>query len=269
MLAADRPQAAGPQALDRALHILKLVAAAEPAGIRLMDVADLSELPRPTAYRLLAGLIASGFVQQDSSGGPYFLGPEAAILFRNANVRLDWHGVAGGSLRRLVDAAQDVVLLTLRSANQAVVVERLEGNFPLRTHVAKIGDRHPVGVGAAWIAMLAAMDDPAVGRLLAIDPQRRRPFPGFDDKMIRKLVSEARSRGYALNPGLIFEGSWAMAVPIVLEPGRSVGAITIAALAHRLTPERQADLLVTLRREADLVSELARRSVRQAAPARG
>lgn len=268
MTTSDQRPASGPQALDRALLLLKLVAAAEPAGIRLMDAALLADLTRPTAYRLLAGLMASGFVQQDASGGPYFLGPEATILARTARVRLDWNRIAAGGLRRLVDAAQDVVLLTLRSGNEAVVVERLEGTFPLRTHVAKIGDRHPAGVGAAWIAMLAAIDDRLVDRLIAHEPVHRRPFPKFSETGIRELVAQARTRGYALNPGLIFEGSWAMAVPIVLEPGRVIGAVTIAALAHRLPADRQAELLVPLRREADIISELARQAIAQRGSAR-
>lgn len=248
--------AAGPKSLGRALDLLKFISSVEPHGSRLMDIAEQNKLNRGTAHRLLSGLIDAGLVEQPVSGGRYFLGPEAIVMARSAKLRVDWTQMTANSLRRVVAAAQDVVLLTLRSGNDAVIIERLEGNFPLRTHVAKLGDRHPVGVGAAWIAMLAEMVDEEVDRLLKSNPARDQKFQQFSDASIWSLIREARSRGYALNPGFIFEGSWAMALPITLERGRPLAAITIAALANRLTPERQLELLPILRREVDVVSEM-------------
>lgn len=248
----------GPRSVERAIDVIKLVARAEPGGIRLMDLANQSQLSRATAHRLLSGLISEGFIEQVGNGGRYFLGPEATVISRAAKLRIDWANIATSSLRRLVNAAQDVTLLTLRSGSDAVIVERLEGEFPLRTHVAKLGDRHPIGVGAAWIAMLSQMPDDEVERLLQLSAARQQHFPGFTNDSVLALVSETRSRGYALNPGLVFEGSWGMALPVVVDDGRPVAAVTIAALANRLTPERQATLLPVLRREVDIISEMVR-----------
>ncbi|MGB3271479.1 MAG: IclR family transcriptional regulator [Xanthobacteraceae bacterium] len=248
----------GPRSVERAIELIKLVARAEPKGGRLIDLANQSRLSRATTHRLLSGLIGEGLIEQAANGGRYFLGPEATVLARAARLRIDWAGIAANSLRRLVGVAQDVTLLTLRSGSEAVIVERLEGDFPLRTHVAKLGDRHPVGVGAAWIAMLAEMADAEIKRLLALSTVQRQQFPGFSSNSVWTLVREARDRGYAVNPGLVFEGSWGMALPVVLDGGQPVAAVTIAALANRLTPERQATLLPALRREVDVISEMAR-----------
>lgn len=261
----DMKDTSGPRSVERAIEVVKLVAKAEPAGIRLMDLANQSQLSRATTHRLLSGLIGEGLIEQAGNGGRYFLGPEATVISRAAKLRIDWATIATSSLRRLVNAAQDVTLLTLRSGNDAVIVERLEGDFPLRTHVAKLGDRHPVGVGAAWIAMLSQMPDDEIKRLLELNAVRKQQFPGFTNGAVLTLVRDARNRGYAVNPGLVFEGSWGMALPIVLDDGRPVAAVTIAALANRLTPERQAALLPTLRREVDIISEMVRAAYHRSA----
>jgi DNA-binding IclR family transcriptional regulator len=246
----------GAQALDRAFALLRLVASSTSDGLRLAELADRSGLNKPTTRRLLIALARAGFVEQATAGANYRLGPEIDVLSA-LNTR-DFRTLAKPTLQRLVAATEDVALLTLFSGGDSAIVDRAEGSFPLRTHIGRVGDRHPMGVGAASIAMLAALDDDQLAERLLNERIRVAKYPQFTNPKVRELVKETRQRGYALNPGLIFEGSWAMAV-VVAEPGElPIAALTIAALENRLTKERQKTLLPLMQREASIFSNIAR-----------
>jgi DNA-binding IclR family transcriptional regulator len=60
--------------------------------------------------------------------------------------------------------------------------------------------------------------------------------------LIRKRLTEARRVGYAVNPGLIVEGSWGMAAAVFGATGDPVGALSLTGVAHRFASDRQVDL---------------------------
>jgi len=245
----------GVQALLRGLHLLRIVAESEPEGIALSDAAELANVSRPTAHRLLGALLQEDFVDQPVARGPYRLGRQMAALVQPAHHRIDWHAVTDDVMQQLASDIQDVVLFAIRAGSRTLVISRIEGQFPVRTHVVNAGDRHPPGVGTAWIAMMARMPDDEIDSLLREDSRRRVDFPRFSDTLVRRLISEARSQGYALNQGLIFKGAWAMGVPVLNGQGQPIAAISIAAIAERLADKRRSQLLPRLMEAAERVSE--------------
>jgi DNA-binding IclR family transcriptional regulator len=73
-------------------------------------------------------------------------------------------------------------------------------------------------------------------------PMRAERYPRCTDATIVALVRDTRDRGYSLQPGLVFEDSWAVAA-VVYDPNDApVAAISIAALRSRLGPARSAAL---------------------------
>src|ERR1700754_2300662 len=158
----------GVQALLRGLHLLRIVAEAEPNGIALSDAADLANVSRPTAHRLLGALLQEEFVDQPIARGPYRLGKQATLA-QPIHRRIDWHAVADDVMQQLASEIQDVVLFAIRAGNRTLVISRIEGRFPVRTHVVNAGDKHPPGVGTAWIAMMAGMPDEQIEKLLHED----------------------------------------------------------------------------------------------------
>ncbi|MDU6672373.1 MAG: helix-turn-helix domain-containing protein, partial [Bradyrhizobium sp.] len=47
--------------LRRALRLLRVLAAGDPAGLRLKDIAEAAGCSQPTAHRMLQDLAAEGF----------------------------------------------------------------------------------------------------------------------------------------------------------------------------------------------------------------
>jgi DNA-binding IclR family transcriptional regulator len=242
---------AGTQSLDRAVALLRLVAAGQGLGVRLADLVARSGLARPTAHRLLAALGRHGLVAHDAEAGVYHLGPEAFVMGIVASERFGIHRAGLPSLARLAQASQDTAFLSVRRDLHAVCLHREEGPFPIRSHVLQAGDRHPLGIGAGSLAMLAALPDMEVERVIE-DTAREvaERYREFTPGLMREEVARTRMQGFAFNPGHVQPSSWGVGVAVLDSRGRCAGALSIAAMESRLAPPRREEMAVLLRTEA-------------------
>ncbi|GLK65081.1 MULTISPECIES: IclR family transcriptional regulator [Paracoccus] len=249
---APEPAGGGAQAVARALSLLSLVGRGGSAGSGLAQLAAATGLARPTARRLLLALTEARMVEQDRHTRRYHLGPEAYLL---ASFAAERHGIlhhARDSMLRLARDTGDTVLLTVPQGDHTLCLERIEGDFPVRTHALMRGDRKPAGVGAGALAILAALPVAEADALL----QRTAPLteamaPGLAPALIEDLA-RARASGHALNPGRVVPGSWGLGVAILWPDGRPAGALSIAAIDSRMGEARQAELTAMLHHEARL-----------------
>jgi DNA-binding IclR family transcriptional regulator len=241
----------GAQAIDRAATLLLLVGRAGPTGARLSDLVEQCNLSKPTVRRILLALVRAGLLDQDAETRRYYLGPEIYVLGTLASARFGIHSISLRSLVRLSQETGDTAFLSVPRDVSSICVHREEGPYPIRVHALHAGDRHPLGVGAGSLAILAALPDKEVEDILAANaPVLAERYPPFSPEVLRRLVRETRARGYSINPGMILADSWAIGVPILAPDGRPVGALSIAATESRLGEERRRDLVPLLRREA-------------------
>lgn len=253
----DHTQAStGTQSIERAIALLMLVGRAGLSGARPSDLVLSSGLPKPTARRVLLALMRAGLIEQDPDTRRYHVGPEAFILGARAASRFSLHSLALAGLARLARESGDTAFLSVPRECHAVCLHREEGPYPIRTHVLQVADRHPLGIGAGSLAILASYPDDEIERILAHNrPELEARYPSFSPDSLRALVADTRQRGYALNPGLVMPNSWGIGLAVPGPDHRAVGALSIAAIEPRLSPARQAELTLLLRREVTLLQD--------------
>lgn len=239
----------GAQAVVRALSLLSLVGRGGGDGMGLAQLAAASGLARPTARRLLLALTTARMVEQDRRSRRYHLGPEAYLL---GTFAADRHGIlthARDAMLRLARDTGDTVLLTVPQDDHTLCLERIEGEFPIRSHALMRGDRKPAGVGAGALAIMAALPPPEADALL------RRVTHLLGDLLpdLQHDIADARAAGHALNPGRIVPGSWGIGAAILWPDGRPAGALSIAAIEDRMRPDRRAEIAALLHRETALI----------------
>lgn len=241
----------GSQSVDRALGLLSLIGREPAEGLPLGELVAGSGLNKPTVRRLLLALMRAGLVEQEPQTRRYCLGEEAFVLGVLAARRHGLLELAMDSLRRLSGETRDTSFLTVRRENYAICLHREEGTYPVRTHALQAGDQHPLGVGAGSLAMLAALPDDDVDRIIAANAGvLLERYPGFAPQALRADVAEARRRGFSLNPGRLVASSWGIGVAFRYPDGRAAGALSIAAIDSRMAPARQAELAALLARES-------------------
>lgn len=240
----------GTQSIERAVALLMLVGRAGAEGARLADLVASSGLSKPTVRRVLLALVRAGLVDQDEASRRYHVGPEAYVLGTLAARRFGIHALALDGLARIARQSGDCAFLSVPRGTFSVCLHREEGSWPIRTHVLQAGDRHPLGIGAGGLAILAALPDMEAARIIEANAAALAAYPGYSPDLLRRATGEARARGYALNPGLYVAGSWGIGVPVRGADGRPLGALSLAAIESRLGAERQKELVPLLQREA-------------------
>lgn len=227
---------------------------------RFADLLRETGLANATLRRLLVSLIEARLVVHDADRKLYSLGSEAYVLGQLAQPAFSFHDLARDGLKRLADVSGDTAFLSARDGLSTVCLHREEGQYPIRTHVLNVGDRQPLGMGAAALAILAALPEDRAEAILEANRDLLLELrPELDMAELADLVARAREMGFALNPGLIFPGSWAIARALRGPEGQIVGAVTIAAIEDRMTQDRQTELAVPLRKEVARIERLMQR----------
>lgn len=248
--ASGEERASGAQAIGRAAGVLRLIAARAATGATLTDLVAASGLMKPTCRRILLALIDAGLAEQDPFSRRYFLGPEAHALGAAAASRHAGDPLAHEAVIRLARLTGDAAFLQVRRGYSVECLIREDGDFPLRSHVLAAGDRHALGAGAGPLALLAALSDADMEKALEVNrvllEQR---YPALTPGLLRDLVAETRRKGYSLNRGVLFQGSWGMGMAVRDPQGQAVFCLSIAAVESRMQPDREPQLAAWLAEE--------------------
>lgn len=247
---------AGTQSIERAIALLRLIAASKRAGETAVSLSQKLDLDRTTVHRILRCLADEGLLTQKGQRGSYTLGPLLYRLGLAAAERLDLRQLCRPSLSRIAAEVGDTVFLMIREGHESVCADRVSGSFPVKTLVVDVGTRRPLGVGAGSLAILAAIPADEAEAALETNKGRLSAFGGLSVAVIRAAMEEARSARRVSVDVIGVEGVQAVAVPVLDPGGRAVAALSVAAIAPRMSPERQEQLFAILQREAQAVTAL-------------
>lgn len=242
------------QSLERAVAILHVLADEHRAGVRLTDVAARTRLSPSTVHRIVSALVELGLAEQEPSSARFFPGLALLGLGAAAANRYGLAELAAPNCQRLAERTGDTIYLSLRCGLDVVCVDRVEGTFPIRVLTWNVGDRRPLGINASSLAILAALPDDELGRVVEANASRVELETGQDRAGVLALVERTRRRGYAFNEGFSAPGMAAVAVPIRGSRGEPLGSICVAALDTRLELDRRQTIVHWLADEAGAVS---------------
>ncbi|MGH6643282.1 MAG: IclR family transcriptional regulator domain-containing protein, partial [Bradyrhizobium sp.] len=144
-----------------------------------------------------------------------------------------------------------------------VCVARQLGTYPIQVLAWDVGDRRPLGVSNAGIAILSGMQTDAVRGVLAKNRSRFSRY-GISTETILREVATARARGFAVRARSLTPGSGSISLTIRSSSGAAHGALTITPISRRLSPKRTDEIVARLRVHAEAI-EL---ELRKAAAAR-
>lgn len=245
--------AAGTQTLARAVAVLKHLGTGGPTGLRVGDVQEALGLTRPTAYRILNALVQHGFTARDPSGRRYLLGPELAILARAAVTHsLDLQKLCQNDVIELARQTGDTTFLMVRSGFELVCFDLKNGSYPIQTMTAAIGTRRPVGIGAAGVAVLAALDEEEAQEALKACRARLGDYARASDTAIVTALRHARERGYALSVGTVHESVSGLAVAI-LDKREPIAALLVTSITERISAARIPGIVALLNKHKSII----------------
>lgn len=218
---------------EYALQTVLLVA--QRGSISVTELALALGVAPSTAHRVLANCRRTGFVRQDTRGGPYLAGPvlNEISLLASRPVRL--RDAVDAVVHELHEEIGETVGVMILEGRNARTVQSVTGTPP-RAVGPRLGRVFPADLVAGGKAMLA-LERPE--RLLRRFPGRvlsqaadgtRRSWRDFE-----RELHIIRHRGWAYALGDTDPQISAIAAPLILASGDPVAAITIVMPRARLS----------------------------------
>lgn len=226
----------GAQSIHRAIDVIRQLSAAPAKGMKLVDIAEACALSHPTAYRILRALESEGVVERAEDSRRYVIGTEVAWLGLKAAQRFPIVALAAPALDRAANDVGDTIIMSVRSGDYSVCVERRDGRYPIRVTAAAVGARLPLDMTPAGRAMLAFLPEHG---------PRPKAAAAMDESAWAEMKL-ARSQGYLVSDGLTVRDTKTVTVPVFNAGGHAIAALSAIATTARLHEDRLAGVAAAL-----------------------
>jgi IclR family transcriptional regulator, KDG regulon repressor len=222
----------GDGTVGKALDVLDMVAMAG-RPMRFTELLSAGTYPKATMYRFLQTLTNQGMLTYDPDRQAYTLGVRLVRLAHTAWAQSSLAPIARPWIDALSGEVGETIHLAQMDQAQVLYVDKRHATRAVEmfSQAGKVGPAYCTGVGKAMLAFLPAdVQDRAISR---------QAFHRFTDNTICTpiaLLAELqliRKRGFALDneehePGII-----CIALPILTQSGRVMGALSVTSTTSR------------------------------------
>ena len=213
------------EAIARGLDVIRVFKAGQPV-MSLAAVAAASDLPRPTARRILLTLEQLGYVRLVAASG-YELTPRVLDLGMSYVLSRGLWEIARPHMEALVARTRESTSIAQLDGSDIVYVARVA--VPkIVTLAVTIGTRFPAMQTSLGKVLLAGLPPAEAERVLA-EPSRSGITPRWQPDAAERAAAlrEVRARGWALTDEQLAPGIRSVAVPLRDGEGRVIAALNV------------------------------------------
>ncbi len=211
----------------------------------MRELATTVGLPRQTTYRIVATLIADGWVDRD--GATYRASPRMWSLAAQSFSLTDLRDAMAGTVRRLADEHGESVHLAVYDRGSVVYIDKADGSHPVGSYTT-LGGRAPAYCVATGKLLLAHTDPTTLEQVISQGLLQHSPLTLTQPGALRLELERVLSDGYAVNRGEWRLGVGGVAVPVLSPFNEVVAALGFSGPSDRILT--RLDELVLALREA-------------------
>lgn len=238
---------------DRALDILGLFSE-QRLTVSAAELAAEFGIARSTAYRYLQTLMTSGFLEENPRGG-FRLGLRVFELARIARRSYGLSDIAMPLLEQLAESTGETALLTRRSGDRSVCLERVQSESQRVRLTYERGSALALNAGASAWVLLAWEESDVVEGLLASSTLSKYTENTLTSRAeIIERLRAVREAGYAVSYGELDPDAIGIGAPVFGDDGSVVAGVSVVALRRR-TEGIVDDLVAKVRDAASKISE--------------
>jgi IclR family transcriptional regulator, pca regulon regulatory protein len=229
------------EALAKGLRLLSYFTAERPA-LRVKDLVELSGIPMPTTFRLVATLEEEGYLERTVDGR---VRPGTGVLALGfaAMQGLDLVQISEPVLRELAAATGETVNLGVLYGDQVLFVARIPRRDTLLAANIRVGSTVPAVFSSIGKTILAYLSEEEFAQRVS-----EGSFRGiWGPRAVRTLdalsaqLDDARRDGYLIQRDEAIPGLSSIAAPIRQADGAVSAAINVAVPSGEYTSEQLAD----------------------------
>lgn len=228
----------GTQSIERALRILRELAARGEFGWRLSDLAARCEVDKGTVHRVLSCLVRERFVQQRGTDKHYFPGPMLYELSLSLPGYAAFQHACEQRLAKFAIQTESIAWLMLRSGSEFVCAVR-QGDLELRGLMVHVGTRRPLFSSVGGVAILQTLPSLEADRILQENVLQETAQRG-DGRLdvLNRMRERSLLHGFGVNLGDVAPGVHAFAVPVCSSNGSAIAAVCLTGLPDHLGEAR-------------------------------
>lgn len=242
--------AVGTSALQKGFSLLEHLIEADRA-LTLAELVAQMDMPKATVHRLLVNLEAAQLLKRDLTGKRYVPGDRLTRFSLRAVVFSARMPPVLAVLERLVAEIGESVNLGVLDGTCVAYVQRVECNWPLRTHLSA-GSRVPLHCTATGKLFLALM--PTMRRTALLDEIELRAYAPntiTSRKRLDEELARIRDERLAVNNEEFMVGAIGLSVPLMGIDGEMIAGLALHAPVARVSVSDARKHASTLRRAAE------------------
>ncbi|MGL3149021.1 IclR family transcriptional regulator [Microbacterium sp. A82] len=238
--------------------LLAFAGAEKPLGIT--DIARATGLSKAVVHRIVQELCNSSFVWQNPQTRKYQPGISAFALSDAANQSSQFRRIGMQVIADLADTTGETATLSGRIGHRRIYIGQVESSQLVRISV-QVGSALPLTIGASGAAILAFLPDNEVESTVRASLESADLDDGERKSARERLyarLQEVKEQGYARSEGERIADATSFAAPVRNRFGEVIGCISVAALASRLTSQREKELAQATMSTAEKLSSALR-----------
>ena len=239
-----------PTALGKMVAVVEALAEQR----RTSEIARMTGLPVSTVHRILQELVSVGWAREDGDRG-YLLGARVLTLAARDTDHVALTSLARPHLQELSDTTGSAVHFGVRSGDEAVYVDKLEGSRAYRMR-SRIGLPIPLTSTAIGKAVLAALPEPEVRMIVArAGLPARTPHSLTTVEALLADLAGVRERGYSLDEEENELQISCVGAAVYDHKQVPIGGISLTMLSFEMTPERTHSVVPLVMRTAAAITK--------------
>ena len=231
------------KSVDKAFEILECYNS-DNSSYTLKELALRLDVSKGTVHRILLTAQKRGIIEQNSETGRYQLGIKLFELGSIVAGRMDLRRESLPIMRKMAEQTGETLYLTIRSGDEALCVERVEGKNFVKVLILDVGKRMPLNIGGGPKVLLAHMSDSELESW--IERAKAESWTAnsiIDPDKIRAEAAVIRRCGYAISFEDVVIGAAAIGAPIKRAGGKMIAAVSIAGASYNYREERMESLI--------------------------
>jgi DNA-binding IclR family transcriptional regulator len=221
------------KSVEKIIAILNILN--ETPNLGVTKIAEMIEVNKSSAYRLLSTLEMHDFVQRNPETKKYKLGLVFLKYYSNIISDLSLTHVARPSLEKLVaDTGESAHLCVLSKNNTAIFIDNISGPGKINVNV-RVGSEEEFYCSAVGKNLVAFMPTEKLNKLVDSVEFKQHTIRTVTSKnVLLEQLERIRQQGYAMDDEEIFTGVRCVAAPIRDYKGNVVASLGISGSAARI-----------------------------------
>jgi DNA-binding IclR family transcriptional regulator len=239
-------------AVDRALQVLELLAA--KPGLRVTDLAEMMNVSKALAFRLLHTLELRDYVRRDPQHRSNTLGFRVLHLAEKVEAENLLIRTTAPLMDALAELCREDVNLYVRTGITAVCIASRASPHQVRMF-AEVGRENMLHAGGSSTVLLAYAPDDVQHAVLTGELRLYTPLTLVDPAKLRQRLHEVRANGFHVARADVDEAGFSIAAPVFGHDDEIVAAVSIAGALTRLTDDALRDHIDMVRGHARRMSK--------------